>query len=279
LEITEETTIYTNKSITPFFADSTRFRNIYSDYLNFYSQINLSHYTKVITIEYEDLITDPYYLYQQLGQNRKINYNLMTKSPYDYTNLVINLPELRNVEKEILSNNLNEVYDLTGAVFNKKKKNRYAIYSPSGVTGADLIEKNINADPNSQAILIHRSSFPFDVSDVTCIISKRVSIFQGAVAYFIETKSTDLNKFHGIYTHFVNFYKHIPRDSFYRVIEIDYEPLMLDKFYLFKQLDIVRETNYNIAQVPIVDINSASNLEKLKEVANDVDDGKSKYYE
>ena len=78
-----------------------RFRNLYLSHKIFYSKINLDSYKQVVEIWYEELISDPYYLFRELGQHQQTDYTTIPKSPYDYSKLITNYVQLQEVAKKI----------------------------------------------------------------------------------------------------------------------------------------------------------------------------------
>jgi hypothetical protein len=96
---TNEYTEYSDKSIEPFTVDVADFIKFHNSFETFYDQIDRTQYKKIIDIWYEDLVNDPYYLFEQFNIVEKTNYNEgegSTKSPYNYYNLIINIDELRD---------------------------------------------------------------------------------------------------------------------------------------------------------------------------------------
>jgi hypothetical protein len=100
MDITGEVHIYSNAT-APFAVDLNRFYNLYHAHKSFYNKIHLDGYTKVVDIWYDQLISDPYYLYRELGQNQKTDYTTIPKSPYDYRQLITNYTELEQVAKKV----------------------------------------------------------------------------------------------------------------------------------------------------------------------------------
>lgn len=100
MDVTGEVHTYSN-SITPFVVDLDRFSNLYLAHKIFYSKINLDSYKQVVEIWYEKLISDPYYLFRELGQHRQTDYTTIPKSPYDYTKLITNYEQLQEAAKKV----------------------------------------------------------------------------------------------------------------------------------------------------------------------------------
>lgn len=90
---------YTNKEITPFCVSTTIFDGTYNYYKSFYKLLNKELYKEVIEISYEDLISDPMYLFSKFGVDAPI-VESMKRFPYRYQNLIINTDELRDYYKK-----------------------------------------------------------------------------------------------------------------------------------------------------------------------------------
>jgi hypothetical protein len=93
---TNEANNYTNKKVEPFVVDPESMKAFLVGLYDFYQNRNLSHYKKVIEIDFDQLISDPYYLFGQFNIVEKTNYNI-TKSPYRYQDLILNLDELKEI--------------------------------------------------------------------------------------------------------------------------------------------------------------------------------------
>lgn len=100
MDTTGEIHSYSN-SISPFEISPARFRRLYLSHLNFYNQIHLKCYTTVIEVWYNKLISNPHYLFKQLGEHRRTDYGTIPKSPYDYSKLVTNYSHLREIANNL----------------------------------------------------------------------------------------------------------------------------------------------------------------------------------
>jgi len=98
-KLTNEFVAYTNKEITPFAINLAKFKNCYLFQKAFYQAIDRTRYTKVVDIDYEDLISNPTCLVSDF--NVKIDLSLTKKSPYNYYNLVTNIKELKETFQEL----------------------------------------------------------------------------------------------------------------------------------------------------------------------------------
>lgn len=98
LEQTGEWANYSNNSVTPFSVDPIKFQVLLCQHRDFYGQINLSPYKKVIDIWFEPLVSNPTYLFQQIfGVNEQTNYYNNLISPYNNSKLIANIEELKQV--------------------------------------------------------------------------------------------------------------------------------------------------------------------------------------
>ena len=98
-KVTNEFTQYTNKEISPYAIDITKFKDCYFYQKAFYQTINRTNYRKTVEVDYEDLISDPNCLLADFGV--KIDLSLSYKSPYDYYNLITNINELQEIFQEL----------------------------------------------------------------------------------------------------------------------------------------------------------------------------------
>ena len=96
---TNEFIQYTNKEISPYAIDITKFKNCYFYQKAFYQSIDRTKYKKIVDIDYEDLISDSNCLLADFGI--VIDLSLIDKSPYDYHNLITNIDELQEIFQEL----------------------------------------------------------------------------------------------------------------------------------------------------------------------------------
>ena len=97
-----ETVDYSDKKIDLFDVEIDQFRSLYNYYNNYYNNIDLRPYSSIITIWFEDLIADPYYLFSNFNIVEKTNYYERLNSPYDYKKIIRNYLDL-----EIIANREN----------------------------------------------------------------------------------------------------------------------------------------------------------------------------
>lgn len=93
--------IYNFNIIKPFAVDKHLFRTYYSKNLKFFEKVDTSNFQKTVDIYFEDLISDPYYLFRQLGYNIETDYSLCPKSPYNYYSIITNVDELRKIANQV----------------------------------------------------------------------------------------------------------------------------------------------------------------------------------
>lgn len=94
---TDEANAYTNKKVEPFTVNPESMRAYLAGLYNFYQTRNLSYYKKIIEIDFDQLITDPYYLFSQFNIVEKTDYTRNKQSPYRYQDLIINLDQLTEI--------------------------------------------------------------------------------------------------------------------------------------------------------------------------------------
>jgi hypothetical protein len=101
VSLTHEASIYSNKNLDTFVFNPEQFINIYQLQRDFYKEIDVSKYQKVIEIWYEPLMSDSYYLFQQLDIIEQTVYDKTNKSVYNYNNLITNIDQLRQIAKRL----------------------------------------------------------------------------------------------------------------------------------------------------------------------------------
>ncbi len=100
MDSTGEVHNYSN-TVDPFQISPARFRKLYMSHKQFYKKILLNCYPQIVEIWYDQLVSNPHYLFKQLGEFRRTDYSSITKSPYDYTKLVTNYAHLQDIAKKI----------------------------------------------------------------------------------------------------------------------------------------------------------------------------------
>lgn len=99
---TGEMSLYTGKQFDQFDIAQKDFRNLFHAHQNYYKKIDISGYKNVIEIWFEDLMTDPYYLFGKFNIVEKTSYQLTRQSPNRYKDLINNLDDLRNYYELLL---------------------------------------------------------------------------------------------------------------------------------------------------------------------------------
>lgn len=105
---TNEFTDYTKKSIEPFEVDETEFESNYWFIKCFYQTIDVFQFKKTIEIYYEDLVSDPDYLFRKFGISRLTNYGVSKKSPYWSHDMILNMRELGLLFKQLEQQSLTD---------------------------------------------------------------------------------------------------------------------------------------------------------------------------
>jgi len=95
MDHTNESHAYSGKIIQPFRADPIKLNGLWAAYHDFHKTRNLTPYKKIIEIEFKNLISDPYYLFNQFNIVEQTTYENNERSPYRYQDLITNLDELR----------------------------------------------------------------------------------------------------------------------------------------------------------------------------------------
>lgn len=100
---TGEMSIYSHKQFDKFDIDLKSFNALVTAHADFYQQIDLSSYRQVVDIWFEDLISDPYYLFGKFNIVEKTSYGI-EQSPNRYTSLVKNIDEVYTYYQSLINN-------------------------------------------------------------------------------------------------------------------------------------------------------------------------------
>ena len=95
MDHTHESHNYSDKTVQPFCADPEKLNGLWAAHHEFYKTRNLTPYKKIIEIDFENLISDPYYLFSRFNVVEQTTYENNKRSPYRYQDLITNLDELR----------------------------------------------------------------------------------------------------------------------------------------------------------------------------------------
>lgn len=90
---TNEFTQYQGKYNKRFTVDQIEFTGTYKHHKIFYDVIDKNNFAQCVDIYYEDLISDPYYLFSKLSIKKPIDLNLQVQSPYKNKELIINIDQ------------------------------------------------------------------------------------------------------------------------------------------------------------------------------------------
>ena len=99
---TGEMSLYTGKQFDQFDINKQDFLNLFRAHRDWYKQIDISGYRNVIEIWFEDLMSDPYYLFGKFNIVEKTSYQLTQQSPNRSQDLIRNLDDLRNYYELLL---------------------------------------------------------------------------------------------------------------------------------------------------------------------------------
>ena len=101
---TGEMNIYSGREFNQFDIDLRQFKNFVQAHTDYYKKLDLSCYQKVVEIWFEDLISDPWYLFGQFNIVEKTVYG-MQKSPNRYQQLVKNINEVYTCYQSLINEN------------------------------------------------------------------------------------------------------------------------------------------------------------------------------
>ncbi len=93
---TNEPVNYTNKAMDPFYVPSDEMWSLLQAHQTFHRSRNLSGYKKIVEIDFDQLLADPYHLFAQFNIVERTQY-LTKPSPYRYNQLIENYDELQQV--------------------------------------------------------------------------------------------------------------------------------------------------------------------------------------
>jgi hypothetical protein len=99
--ISKEYVAYTNKNFEPLTISEFDFIRCYWFMKTFYKAIDTSYYKQIVEIYYEDIIDNPKHLFSCFNIDRNTEYNLSKKSPYCYSELILNFNELQSLFNDL----------------------------------------------------------------------------------------------------------------------------------------------------------------------------------
>jgi hypothetical protein len=100
---TGEMSIYSHKEFSQFDIDLLSFSSLFAAHDEFYKKFDLTRYRNVVEIWFEDLISDPYYLFGQFNISEKTSYGI-ERSPNRYEKLVKNIDDVYTCYQSLSSN-------------------------------------------------------------------------------------------------------------------------------------------------------------------------------
>jgi len=90
---TNEHTEYHGRYNERFTVEQLEFTHAYQHHKIFYQVIEKNNFAQCVDVYYEELISDPYYLFSKLDIKKPIDLALQAKSPYDNKQLIINIDQ------------------------------------------------------------------------------------------------------------------------------------------------------------------------------------------
>lgn len=105
---TNEFSDYTKKSIEPFEVDETELESSYWFIKCFYQTVDVFQFKKTIEIYYEDLVSDPDYLFRKFDISKLTNYGVTKKSPYWSHDMILNMRELKTLFTQLEQQSLTD---------------------------------------------------------------------------------------------------------------------------------------------------------------------------
>lgn len=106
--VTNEFKFYSNKKIDPFVFPINKFKNHYLFHKAFYELVNKSYFKETVDIYYEDMLTDPKYLFKLFGIDQSLLDTDLKKSPYNYYELILNVNELNDLYNELTQTGISD---------------------------------------------------------------------------------------------------------------------------------------------------------------------------
>jgi len=87
--------------IEPFYIDVEVFKSLHHYYNQFYKIINQRSFNKRIDVCYEDVHADLKHLFSKFNIDQELSYTML-KTPYDYTQVVLNYKELKDLHNDLI---------------------------------------------------------------------------------------------------------------------------------------------------------------------------------
>jgi hypothetical protein len=108
-ERTTEFVDYQGKYNKKFTVNQIDFTNIYKHHKIFYEVIDKNNFAQCVDVYYEDLISDPYYLFSKLNIKKPIDLTLQVRSPYQNNKLVINIDQCHDWFEQLHSQEITQL--------------------------------------------------------------------------------------------------------------------------------------------------------------------------
>jgi hypothetical protein len=105
---TNEFTQYQGKYNKRFTVDQIEFTDTYQHHKIFYEVIDKNNFSQCVDVYYEELISDPYYLFSKLDIKKPIDLALQDKSPYNNRELIINIDQCYDWFKQLSSQEITQ---------------------------------------------------------------------------------------------------------------------------------------------------------------------------
>ena len=161
----------------------------------------------------------------------------------------------------------------------------FVVFSPCR-TGSTIIINNLLKDKKNTVVHTHDPTWRPQSEDFVCILSRRedplaavisqsvmevtgeVHTYSNSITPFV----VDLDRFYNLYLAHKIFYKKIVLDGYKQIIDIWYNRLVADPYYLFRELGQHQQTDYStIPKSPYDYTKIITNYEQLQEAAKEVE--------
>lgn len=153
------------------------------------------------------------------------------------------------------------------------------VFTP-GRTGSQLIARNLSRDINFSSVYhTHNPLYQPDLNECYAVVSTR-DMFDSMMSTFVAAKtnefitytnreitpfSVSLETLDETYIYYKSFYQLIKRELFKEVIEISYEDLCKDQFYLFSRFGINKQIINYVKKSPYDYQQLITNVNELRE--------------
>jgi hypothetical protein len=150
-------------------------------------------------------------------------------------------------------------------------------------TGSTLIIGNLNEYFKTDALQTHDFNYVPPHENYTCVITKRQDVFSCVASHLVMNRTGESSAYSNksvepfvadplemqrLLKAFDVFHANRNLSHYKHVIEVDFDRLISDSYYLFRQFNIVEKTMYNIERSPYRYQDLITNLDELKDVFN-----------